>query len=86
MCTEIKVLSVVDELETVGDFIGYLSKLVHDKQISMNDIVLDARYSSINMNDCLCCIDIPATLKKNNIGYYFNGVHYLIGEDCFTFS
>ena len=52
---------------------------VKDLKTIVNDIVIDRRYKTASDNDCLCTVDIPATLQKAGIDYIeANSMEYYI--------
>ena len=86
MCTKIKVVAVVKEIETVGEFIEFVNNRLekHNIDFTMEYIVLSSGYNTLYASDCLCKVDITATLKKLKMDYFFTGIDYLLGEDAFT--
>ena len=86
MCTKIKVVAVVKEIETVGEFIEFINNRLekHNIDFTMKDIVFNEDVNTVYGVDCLCKVDIPATLKKLKMDYFFTGIDYLLGEDAFT--
>jgi hypothetical protein len=70
MCTTI-FINDSDSCETVGEMKAKLN--VFDEQIVEN-----IGYLSASSFDCLCCIDIPATLQNANIPFTTDGVDYFV--------
>jgi hypothetical protein len=62
------------EIETVGELKSWLAERSSAPTVVYEPWIKDASPD----DDCLCCVDISETLRRNNILYDWDGVWYKV--------